>query len=149
MSKYKIRIIKDLHMKKKESKDYLSNKEMYAEIVICQEKNVMSDKLGKMFVLLATHYATKPKFSGYSYRDEMVDAGITACCVAFNKFNPQRSVNTFAYFTTCIHNAFLQILNKEKTQREIRDKLLLNADMNPSFGYSEGHKNKDENDEAG
>lgn len=131
---------------KKKSKDYLSNKEMFKELVECQERGIISDKLGKMFILLATHYATKPKFSGYSYRDEFVDSGITACCVAFMKFNPERSVNTFAYFTTCIHNSFLQILNKEKTQREIRDKLLLDAEMTPSFGYSENHK--DDNEEV-
>lgn len=125
-----------MKIRKKESSDYLSNKQMLEEIVTCQEKGKISDKLGKMFVLLATHYATKPNFSGYSYKDEFVASGILACCVAFPKFDKKKSDNPFAYFTQVIHHAFLQTLNKEKNSQNIRDSLLIEHNMNPSFGYS-------------
>lgn len=126
--------------RKEKNQDYLSNKEMFAEVIDCQEKGRISDRLGKMFLLLANKYSSKPNFSGYSYRDEMVSTGIVACCAAVNKFNPEKSQNPFAYFTQCIHTAFVQILNKERKHQEIRDKLLVEEDMNPSFGYIERHK---------
>ena len=78
----------------------------------------------------------KTNFSGYSYKDEFVASGILACCVAFPKFDKKKSDNPFAYFTQVIHHAFLQTLNKEKNSQNIRDSLLIEHNMNPSFGYS-------------
>ena len=130
--------------KKIKEKGYLSNKEMFEELIICQKKNVVSDKLGRMFMILATRYSTKPCFSGYSYRLELVNSGIVACVAALHKFDPAKSENPFAYFTSINHNAFIQILNKEKRQQEIRDRLLLDNSYNPSFNYTEKHGSEDE-----
>lgn len=128
----------------KKEEGYLSNKEMLAEVLECQKNDVISDKLGKMFMILATRYSTKPNFSGYSYRDEMVSNGIVSCCAALHKFDPTKSLtpNPFAYYTSIIHNCFIQILNKEKRQQEIRDQILVNNDMNPSHTYLEKHRNQ-------
>ena len=125
---------------RKKEEGYLSNKEMFAELLDCQSKELVSNKLGKMFMILANRYATKPNFSGYSYKDEMISNGVVSCCAALMKFNPAKSNNPFAYYTSVIHNCFIQILNKEKKQQEIRDQLLLNNNMNPSHGYMEKHK---------
>jgi hypothetical protein len=123
----------------RKNKDYLSNKEMLAEIIACQERREISPKLSKMFILLATKYSTKANFSGYTYRDEMVATGILASVSAFPKFNPAKSDNPFAYFTKCIHRAFLQILNKEKNHQNIRDKMLVQTGQEPSFTYLDKH----------
>jgi DNA-directed RNA polymerase specialized sigma subunit len=129
---------------KKESKDYLSNKQMYIEIIECQRIGKISDKLGKMFLLISQHFSTKKNFSGYSYRSDMISAGIVSCCVAFPKFDPQRSDNPFAYFSQVVFNAYLQTLNKEKNHQKIRDKLLVEAEMTPSFGYLDNNNNPDD-----
>jgi len=121
---------------KKESKDYLSNKQMFAEIIECQRVGKISDKLGKMFLLISRHFSTKNNFTGYSYKKDMISAGVVSCCVAFPKFDAQKSTNPFAYFSQVVFNAFLQTLNKEKNHQKIRDKLLVEADMTPSFGYT-------------
>lgn len=132
---------------KKKHKDYLSNKEMYTEIMQCQEQGEISDKLGRMFMLLSKHYATKPNFSGYTYVDEMVASGIAACCIAFNKFDGEKSQNPFAYFTQCIHHSFLQVLNKERNHQNIRDSLLVDAEMNPSLNFLERERTYSPDDE--
>lgn len=129
-------------MRKKKDKDYLSNKEMYQEIIECQDRGAISDKLGRMFMLLSRKYATKPNFSGYSYKDELISAGITSCVAAFMKFKREKTQNPFSYFTQCIHTAFLQILNKEKRHQEIRDALLVQNDMTPSNSYMEKYSTK-------
>lgn len=126
-------------MSRKKNPDYLSNKEMLAEVLYCQEQGIQTEKLGKMFMLMAKRYATKPNFSGYSYVDEMINNGIVACCAAVNKFKAEKSDNPFAYFTQCIHTAFIQILNKERVHQEIRDELLMEEDMDPSNSYLERH----------
>lgn len=115
---------------------------MFAEVMVCQQTGRISDELGKMYILMATRYATKPNFSGYTYKDEMINAGIVSCCAALNSFNAEKSENTFAYFTAVIHNSFLQILNKERKQQDIRNRLLVDAEMTPSFNYLEREKLK-------
>lgn len=117
--------------------DYLSNKAFYKELMACQKKGVMSNALGKMFILLANKYSSHWRFSQYTYRDELVGNGIKACCEAFMKFNCKKSHNAFAFYTMCIHNAFLQILNREKRHQRIRDQLLVDFNMDPSNSYLE------------
>ena len=117
---------------------------MFQEVLISQKLNRATEKLGKMFMIIASRYASKPNFSGYSYKSEMINSGIVACVAALHKFDSNKSENTFAYYTSVIHNAFIQILNKEKRQQEIRDQLLVDNLHNPSFAYSE--KNNEELD---
>lgn len=121
----------------KKNNNYMSNKEFYAELIECQERGEMSNTLGEMFLMLVTRYASKPKFSGYTYVDEMINNAVLACCQAWDKFDPEKSNNPFAFFTTVAHNAFLQILNKEKKHQRIRDRLLVEENMNPSYSYLE------------
>lgn len=134
----------DKKKRKTKEKGYLSNKEMFAELLICQKLNRVSDKLGRMYVILATRYASKPNFSGYSYKSEMIGTGILACVNALNKFDPTKSENPFAYYTSVIHNSFIQILNKEKRQQQIRDQLLVDANYNPSLAYQDRNINYDD-----
>ena len=122
----------------KKDVDYLSNKEFLPQIISCQETGVISNRLGEMFMILATRYATKPNFSGYTYKDEMISHALVACIASVNKFNTEKGDNPFAYYTRVIHTAFLQILNKEKRHQNIRDKALIEADMNPSYNYDGG-----------
>lgn len=124
----------------KKNPHYLSNKEMCEEVVKCQQEGKISERLGRMFLLLAERYSKRPNFSGYTYRDEMVANGVLACCMAVNKFNIEKSNNAFAYFTRTCFTAFIQILKKERRHQEIRDELLLENDMDPSFGYIERHQ---------
>lgn len=127
--------------KSNKEEGYLSNKEMYNEVIKCQNDNQISEKLGKMFMILSKRISSKPNFSSYSYKDEMISNSLVACCAALHKFDSNKSENPFSYFTTIIHTSFIQVLNKEKKQQEIRDELLLEENLNPSFGYLEKHGN--------
>lgn len=129
-------------------KQYMSNKDFYKELVACQKQKKMSNELGKMFMLLVSHYASKPNFSGYTYKDEMICTGIKACCEAFMKFKPRKSKNPFAFFTMVVHNSFLQTLQKEARQRRIRDKILVEHNMDPSASYMELERQEQESSVA-
>lgn len=89
-------------------------------------------------MLLVDRYSRSPKFNRYSFREDMKsEAIINLACNAALKFNPEKSSNPFAFYTTVIHHSFLQFLNAEKKQRNIRDMLLVEAGENPSFNYQE------------
>jgi len=70
----------------------------------------------------------------------MVAEALADLCKNALKFNPERSDNPFAFYTSCIHNSFLGFLNVEKKHRKIRDQLLVDIGENPSFNFQEEYK---------
>ena len=119
------------------TKKYLTNKTLLAEIAKSKHQDKMTEDLGKMLTMIATKYSTKPNFRGYSYRDEMISNAILHLCDTWKNFDETKYDNPFAYYTQCIHNSFIQILNREKRIQEIRDEILLSAGLTPSFSYQE------------
>lgn len=116
---------------------YLSNKELLAAVIDSKEKGFMTDKLARMLQLLCSKYAKKGSFINYSYNDDMQSYAMMMLVRTWNSFNPEKSNNPFAFFTQCIKNSFIQYLNQERRQRTIRDQMLIDQGMNPSFNYSE------------
>ena len=116
---------------------YLSNKELLASVIEAKSKGYMTDKLARMLQLLCSKYAKKGSFVNYSYNDDMQSYAMMMLVRTWNSFNPEKSNNPFAFFTQCIKNSFIQYLNQERRQRNIRDEMLIDQGMNPSFNYSE------------
>jgi len=87
----------------------------------------ITNYLGDVIYKMACALATKGNFSGYSFKDEMIGDAVENCFLYINKFNPDKSNNPFAYFTTIIYNAFLRRIAKEAKQQYIRQKSMLDA----------------------
>lgn len=120
---------------------YLTNKELLAELKRCKKKGQMSEMLAKMLMLLCSKYAKKGSFVNYSYNEDMQGYALMMLVRTWNSFDPEKSSNPFAFFTQCIKNSFIQYLNHEKRQRDVRDLLLIDQGLNPSYGYdSEGNR---------
>lgn len=119
---------------------YIKNKELFEEVVKCKQTGVISDKLAQGFIQIATRYGSKPNFANYTYREDMVAEAIVTLCEKWNQFDPERTQNPFAYFTQIIHNKFLQTLKKEKSQRNIRDALLVDSGMAASWNYQDDQR---------
>ena len=120
---------------------YLNNKELLVEVAKSKEKGRMSDTLAKMLQLLCSKYARKGNFVNYSYNEDMQSYAMLMLVRTWNSFNPEKSNNPFAFFTQCIKNSFIQYLNQEKRQRTIRDELLIDQGLNPSFGFNDNGSN--------
>jgi DNA-directed RNA polymerase specialized sigma24 family protein len=84
-------------------------------------------------MLLVDRYSRSPKFNRYSYKEDMKAEALINLCNRALTFDPNRTSNPFAFYTTAIHNSFIQFLNNEKKQRNIRDKLLIEAGELPSY----------------
>lgn len=97
--------------------------------IACKEAEDSGDRvpqvpeyIGKCILLIAQRLATKPNFSGYSYKEEMISDGIENCLQYIHNFDPEKSSNPFAYFTQIIWFAFLRRIQKEKKQTYIKFK---------------------------
>jgi DNA-directed RNA polymerase specialized sigma24 family protein len=86
------------------------------------ERPRVPDYIGTCIFQIGTRLATKPNFSGYSYKEDMISDGIENCLLYIHNFNAEKSQNPFAYFTQIIWYAFLRRIAKEKKQMYIRFK---------------------------
>jgi DNA-directed RNA polymerase specialized sigma subunit len=117
---------------------YLSNKELLAEVRACKVTGKMSNKLVRMLQLLCFRFAKKGSFVNYSYNEDMQAYAMMMLVRTWMGFNPEKSTNAFAFFTQCIKNSFIQYLKHEERQRNVRDLLMINQGLNPSYGYDDG-----------
>lgn len=118
-------------------KQYLSNRVLFEEVKKCRKKGIMSDSLAKMLQMLCDNYARKGNFVNYSYNEDMRGYAMLMLVRTWRAFDPEKSNNPFAFFTQCIKHSFIQYLNQEKRQRNIRDLILVDQGLNPSFSFVE------------
>jgi DNA-directed RNA polymerase specialized sigma subunit len=118
---------------KRTKRNYVNNKDLLDSLITYQkmckeaedsgeEKPRVPNYIGECIYQIATRLATKPNFSGYSYKEDMISDGIENCLQYIHNFDPEKSTNPFAYFTQIIWYAFLRRIQKEKKQMYIRFK---------------------------
>lgn len=122
------------------SKYYLTNSKLLPAVLEAKKAEKLSNELAKMLMMLTKKYAQRPCFAGYTYKEDMISEALTNLCQNALKFNPEKSNNPFAFYTSCINNSFLQFLSVEKKHRRIRDQLLIDIGENPSFNFAEEHR---------
>ena len=97
------------------------------------ERGSMTPKLAHMFIKLCERYATRANWRGYTYNDEMRGQALLQLSQIGLQFDESKSQNPFAYYTAAITNSFTRVLNLEKRNQVIRDDILEEAGLNPSF----------------
>ena len=142
-------------MPRKKSEHYVNNKELLQALIVYREKVAdakekdlpkprITNYLGECFLKIATHLSYKPNFVNYMFRDDMISDWIENCVQYIHNFDPEKSINPFAYFTQIIHYAFLRRIQKEKKQLDIKTKIIersgfdevMNVDDNAMSGSS-------------
>jgi hypothetical protein len=102
----------------------------------------MTRKLATMFMKLCERYATRSNWRGYTYNEEMRGQALLQLSQIGLQFDESKSQNPFAYYTAAITNSFTRILNLEKKNQNIRDDMLEQAGLNPSWTrQNAGRKN--------
>lgn len=130
--------------KKRIPKYYLTNADLLPAVLEAKKHGKITDKLARMLMLLTDRYSRKANFNGYSFREDMVSAALINLVQNALKFNPEKSSNPFAFYTTAIKNSFLQYMLDEKKQRFIRDTLLVEAGQDASHTFMDSNKNSDD-----
>ena len=98
-----------------------------------KEHGRITEELGKMFLMLAERYAQRSNWRGYTYVDEMKGQAILQLSQIGLQFDESKSENPFAYYTAAVTNSFTRVLNIEKRNQNIRDDMLEENGLTPSF----------------
>lgn len=94
---------------------------------------ITTNSLGRMYLKLCEKYSMRSNWRGYTYVDEMRGQALLQLSQIGLQFNEAKSQNPFAYYTAAINNSFTRVLNLEKRNQNIRDDLLEEEGLNPSF----------------
>jgi len=89
--------------------------------------------LATMYMKLCERYATRSNWRGYTYNEEMRGQALLQLSQIGLQFDESKSQNPFAYYTAAITNSFTRVLNLEKKNQNIRDDMLEQAGLNPSW----------------
>lgn len=104
----------------------------------------MTLRLVKMFEKMIDKIAGRHNFNRYTYLDEakaeaLATLGINGLYFDESKIGRTKSPNPFGYYTQIIKNSFNKILESEKTQRQIRDRILQDNGFLGSFESQEDY----------
>lgn len=124
----------------KAKRNYVNNRQLFEvmKIYVSQVNQAKEDNkppplvpnyVGECLLLISTRLASKPNFSGYSYREEMISDGIENSLMYIDNFDPNKSKNPFAYFTQIIKFSFIRRIEREKKQHYIKIKNLENFNI--------------------
>ena len=102
----------------------------------------MTNKLAKMFMLLCERYSSRSNWRGYTYTEEMKGQTLLQLAQVGLQFDESKSENPFGYYTQVSSSSFCRVLNVEKRHQEIRDDILEQHSINPSYT----RQNKTSND---
>ena len=102
---------------------YVRNKDLLPKVEEYKADGVISEELGKMVLAIATNYSNKGSFASYTWKEDMIMEAVLTCFKYMHNFDPtkQDRPNPFAYFTTIIHNAFINYIRKQNKHSEIKD----------------------------
>lgn len=99
----------------------------------CKDHGQITNNLARMYIKLCERYATRGNVRGYTYNDEMKGQAILQLTQIGLQFDESKSDNPFAYFTAAVTNSFVRVINIEKKMQNIRDDILQENGMNPSY----------------
>ena len=98
-----------------------------------KEHGRITEELGRMYLMLAERYAQRSNWRGYTYVEEMKGQAILQLSQIGLQFDESKSENPFAYYTAAVTNSFTRVLNIEKRNQNIRDDILEDNGLAPSF----------------
>lgn len=115
------------------SKDYIDNKEFTGKIIQWRKAYEASkdrhsgdtssfsypvtDDIAEDFYKIARNLAKNGKFSGYLYKEDMIQLGLYYMCKYAHNFKVDGD-NAFSYFSQICYNGFLQTIKKEYSYSE-------------------------------
>lgn len=118
-------------MKKKNENaiQYVDNKKLYAAMVdyitACRKAKDNSKPeiplyVAQSILLISQNLARFYKFSGYSFRDEMIADGYLACVSYLHNFDIDKWTNPHAYITKVCYYAFVRRILTERKQQYVK-----------------------------
>jgi len=98
------------------AKNYLNNKDLYAEIVKSKEQDKLTPTAEKMLILLAERAINKMKYVYEDDRQDCLQFAMLDLLKYWRNFNPKYP-NAFAYFTEIAKRGYAKGWNKIHPQK--------------------------------
>lgn len=95
----------------KRTKQYLNNKDLYAQIVLSKEQDKLTQDAEKMLVLLAERAIRKLSYVNDDDRQDCLQFALLDLLKYWRNFNPVYT-NAFAYFTEIAKRGYAKGWNK-------------------------------------
>lgn len=117
-------------------------------ITLISERNIIDkqqyERFGEMVLLIIKNILKKPKFSGYTYRDEFYSDSTDKILRYLKNFNHKmisdrtnQQVNAFSYLSQYVHNSILFIINTKNTEKQEVEKYVNTYNENIRLLYNE------------
>lgn len=103
-----------------------------------------TNELAQMYMLMVEEYGKRGNWKGYTYLDELKANAIVHLVRGALMYDEAKSTNAFSYLTQIIYNGFVQQLNKEQEEQFVKEEMLVEAGLEPSFDYEEKKKKREE-----
>ncbi len=79
--------------------NYVDNAKLLEEIKRYRDTGRKSEELGEMLLLIASRYAEKGSFAGYSWKDDMICDAVLTCIKYMHNFDVDKEgANPFCLF---------------------------------------------------
>lgn len=85
---------------------HVKNADLRNEIIKCKEKDELSIEAIEMFMLMAKKFSTKFTYIYPEDREDCISFAVMDCYQYWRGYNPEKSLNAFAYYTQVIKNGF-------------------------------------------
>lgn len=93
------------------TKNYLNNKDLYAQIVLSKEQGKLTREAEKMLILLAERTIRRMTYLDSADRDDCLQFALLDLLKYWKNFNPKYP-NAFAYFTEIAKRGYAKGWNK-------------------------------------
>lgn len=100
------------HIKKERPKVYLSNKELYCEIIYSKAKGRLTPKAAQMLMLLGKKAQTKMYYRNSDDKYDCLQSAMLSIFQFWHNFDELKGDNAFAYYTEVIKRGLAQGWNK-------------------------------------
>lgn len=90
--------------KNKADKEYVKNKELLEEMIKSKEQDELTPRAINMLTLICENIIRKMVYQNPDDRQDCLQGAILDCLMYWRSFNPEKSSNPFAYFSSISAN---------------------------------------------
>ncbi len=85
---------------------HVKNRDLREELIKSKAQDKLTKECLDMFILMAHKFSTKFKYIYPEDKEDCISFAIMDCYQYWRGYNPEKSVNAFAYITQVIKNGF-------------------------------------------
>jgi DNA-directed RNA polymerase specialized sigma subunit len=123
------------------AKIYVKNSDLIRAIKESKEKGQLTRETIEMFVLMTDGISKKMAYKNEEDKQDCIAFALEDLCKYWDRFNPEKSNNPFAYFTQIIWYAFIRRIQKEKKVLYTKYKLIEHVNLMNLSSDTQDHDN--------